>query len=144
MGSDILIIARTDALQSYGCEESVRRQKAARDAGCGYRVSGRDHEQRDGEARGAGSGAVADVVEYGGAWGDAGDHGEGGEGDGIRAGYLAVYGAGRGLGGEEEDVWEVKGGGKDGTSGRVYAAEVVWDLWGGGESMKINKEAGGI
>ncbi|KAF2095460.1 Phosphoenolpyruvate/pyruvate domain-containing protein [Rhizodiscina lignyota] len=33
LGSDIVIIARTDALQSYGYEESIRRLKAAVDAG---------------------------------------------------------------------------------------------------------------
>lgn len=33
MGSDIVVIARTDALQGYGYEESVARLRAARDAG---------------------------------------------------------------------------------------------------------------
>ena len=33
IGSDIVIIARTDALQKYGYEESVARLRAARDAG---------------------------------------------------------------------------------------------------------------
>ncbi|KAF1808390.1 2,3-Dimethylmalate lyase [Eremomyces bilateralis CBS 781.70] len=33
IGSDIVVIARTDALQSFGYDESVRRLKAARDAG---------------------------------------------------------------------------------------------------------------
>lgn len=33
MGSDIVVIARTDALQKYGYEESLNRLKAARDAG---------------------------------------------------------------------------------------------------------------
>jgi methylisocitrate lyase len=33
IGSDIVVIARTDALQSYGYEEALNRLKAARDAG---------------------------------------------------------------------------------------------------------------
>jgi len=33
VGSDIIVIARTDALQSFGYDEAIKRLKAARDAG---------------------------------------------------------------------------------------------------------------
>lgn len=132
MGSDIVVIARTDALGAR-----VRGERGAAAGGArGRRRRGfprGHHVQGDGAAGGAGIGAMADAIEYGRARRNAVDLGGRGQGNGLPDYYLPLRGTGTGVRGYPRGYAEAEARWDSGPAAGNDAADAVPGLWAGRE-----------